>query len=159
MVMLIIDHSYFVFTQYIILRTKWAKCSENFSRSSPSKCGSNDNVTISKNSYYLRNIFLLLILLTWLYHVSANSDGVSFFLIFWFLEDFPLPQPFRNKLNNCIACSKTCSYDVPLKEQFTFSKVFLIHGIISGLLPLWSLLNDLIINSTNTILNFSCKER
>jgi hypothetical protein len=32
-VTLIVDHSYFAFTQFIILRTKMSKCRENFSQS------------------------------------------------------------------------------------------------------------------------------
>jgi hypothetical protein len=59
-VTLIIDYSYFTFTQYIILRTKMSKCRENFSQSSPSKCGLNDNAIILKNPYYLWEIVLLL---------------------------------------------------------------------------------------------------
>jgi hypothetical protein len=101
LVTLIIDHSYLAFTQCIILRTKMSKCRENFSKSNPALemwlkflC---HNI---KNSYKLWEIFLLLKLLTWLYHISANFDGVSLFLIFRFLEDFPLPQSFLNKLND-----------------------------------------------------------
>jgi hypothetical protein len=58
---LIIDHSYFMFTQHIFLRTKKSKCRKNFSQSiTPSKCGLSGNATISKilitykrYSYYL----------------------------------------------------------------------------------------------------------
>jgi hypothetical protein len=40
-------------------------------------------------------------ILTLSYHVSSNSYDVSFLLIFRFLEDdYPLPQPFLNKLND-----------------------------------------------------------
>jgi hypothetical protein len=53
-VTLIVDHSYFTFTQHIILRIKRSKYSKNFSQSTPppSKCGLN-NATISKifNTY------------------------------------------------------------------------------------------------------------
>jgi hypothetical protein len=59
-VTLILDHSYFAFTQCIILRTKMSKCRKNFLQSSPLKCGLNDNATILKTliayerySYYL----------------------------------------------------------------------------------------------------------
>jgi hypothetical protein len=59
-VTLIIDQSYFMFIQHIILRTKRSKCRKNFSQSPPpSKCGLN-NATISiilityeRYSYYL----------------------------------------------------------------------------------------------------------
>jgi hypothetical protein len=69
-VTLIVDNSYFTFTQYIILRTKMSKCREkmskcrdNFSQSIiPSKCGLNSYATILKNlityerySYYLNS--------------------------------------------------------------------------------------------------------
>jgi hypothetical protein len=101
MVTLIIDHSYLAFTQCIILRTKKSKWRENFSQSIiflemwlKFLCHNFENL------YNLWEIFLLLKLLTWLYHVSTNSDDVSLFLIFQLLEDFALSQPFCNKLNN-----------------------------------------------------------
>jgi hypothetical protein len=56
------------------------------------------------------------ILTTCITHMIIYHDGVSFFLIFRFLEGFPLPQPFLNKLNDHIAHSKMCFYNVPLKE-------------------------------------------
>jgi hypothetical protein len=97
-VTLIVDHSYFIFTQCIILRIKMSKCRKNLSQSSPSKCGLNDNATISKiciaygrYSYYLNYSHD---------HITEALILTTFsFLIFRFLEDFPLPQPFLNKFN------------------------------------------------------------
>jgi hypothetical protein len=62
MVTLIIDCSHFVFTQHIILRNKRSNYRRISHNQSPSKCGLNDNVTISKilityggYSYYLNH--------------------------------------------------------------------------------------------------------
>jgi hypothetical protein len=60
-VTLIIYHSYFVFTQHIILKTKRSKCRENFSQSiTPLEMWLNDNatnlkilITYGRYSYYL----------------------------------------------------------------------------------------------------------
>jgi hypothetical protein len=100
-VILMIDHFYLAFTQHIILRTKISKCRKNFSQSIiPLEMWLKFLCHNFENPYNLCEIFLLLKLPTWLYHISANSDGVSLILIFRFLKDFSLSQSFLNKLNN-----------------------------------------------------------
>jgi hypothetical protein len=97
-VTLIVDHSYFALTQHIILRTKGLSVERiSHNQSSPSKRGLNNAtilkilITYGRCSYYLNYSHD---------YVSANSNDISLFLIFLFLEDFPLHQPFLNKLND-----------------------------------------------------------
>jgi hypothetical protein len=98
-VILIVDHTYFVFTQHIILRTKKSKRRKNFTQSSPSKYGLNDNATFSK---------IIITYRKYSYYLNYSHDHITYaliltsfsFSIFWFLEGFPLPQPFLNKLSD-----------------------------------------------------------
>jgi hypothetical protein len=72
-VTLIIDHSYFMFTQRIILRTKRSKCRENFSQSPlPLKCGLNDNATILK---------ILITYWRYYYYINYSHDYITSVLI------------------------------------------------------------------------------
>jgi hypothetical protein len=76
-----------------------SKCKKNFSQSSPSKCGLNDNPTISK---------ILIAYGKYSYYLNYSHDHIMYalilttfsFSVIWFLEGFPLSQHFLNKLND-----------------------------------------------------------